>query len=55
MELENLTLDFLKETFKTANTNGTFKMWAKSYIRRTYNLDAQAADCVFDTITNELC
>ena len=52
MKLENLTLDFLKEAYNKANTNGTFKMWAKTYIRRTYNLDAQAADCVFDTITN---
>lgn len=52
MKLENLTIDFLKAAYTKANTNGTFKLWAKTYIRRSYNIDALSADVVFDVISN---
>lgn len=50
MKLENLTMDYLKAEFATANTNGTFKLWAKTFIMRKYNIDALAANSVFDQI-----
>ena len=50
MKLENLTMDFLKAEFANANTNGTFKLWAKTYIMREYSIDANSANAVFDVI-----
>jgi hypothetical protein len=50
MTLENLTIDYLKAEFVNANTNGTFKLWAKTYIMRKFNVDASAANAIFDVI-----
>lgn len=52
MKLEDLTINFLKAIYSQVNTNGTFKLWAKTYIRRTYNLDVFATDCVFNAIND---
>lgn len=50
MKLENLTMNYLKAEFANANTNGTFKLWAKTFIMRRYNIDALATNVVFDLI-----
>ncbi len=52
MTLENITIEYLKQQFSKASTNGTFRLWANTFIQKKFNVDSQAACFVMNSLLN---
>lgn len=50
MELENITLDYLRQEYEKATTNATFRLWAHTYIQRQFNVDADTSCFVINAL-----
>ena len=51
MELENITLDYLRKEYENASTNATFRLWAHTYIQRQFNVDASTSCFVMNALS----
>lgn len=50
MELENITLDYLRKEYEKASTNATFRLWAHTYIQRQFNVDSATSCFVMNAL-----
>lgn len=51
MELENITLEYLRKEYENASTNATFRLWAHTYIQRQFNVDAATSCFVMNALS----